>query len=95
MAKMEVQCPVCKSTNVIKHGVSTEGKQRYQCKNTPCNNNTFILNYSYAGRTLEIKTKIIEMAINGNGIRDTARVLGIGCSTVIAELKKKRKFCKT
>ena len=29
------------------------------------------------------------MALNGNGIRDTARVLGISTHTVINELKKK------
>jgi transposase-like protein len=29
------------------------------------------------------------MALNGSGIRDTARVLGISTDTVISELKKK------
>ena len=31
---------------------------------------------------------IIKMAVNGNGIRDTARVLGISKDTVISVLKK-------
>ncbi|NMF59602.1 hypothetical protein HC246_16650 [Pseudanabaena yagii GIHE-NHR1] len=32
------------------------------------------------------------MAINGSGIRDTSRVLGISPTTVINELKKSRKI---
>ena len=38
-----------------------------------------------------IKEKIIDMAINGSGIRDTARVLKIDKNTVISTLKKKKK----
>ena len=37
----------------------------------------------------EVKRKIIEMAVNGSGIRETARVLDISTATVINELKKK------
>jgi transposase-like protein len=32
---------------------------------------------------------MIDMALNGSGIRDTARVLKISPTTVITELKKK------
>ena len=38
----------------------------------------------------ETKQKIIEMTLNGSGIRDTARVLGISTDTVISEIKKKK-----
>jgi transposase-like protein len=37
----------------------------------------------------DVKKKISDMAINGSGIRDTARVLKISPTTVIEELKKK------
>jgi len=37
---------------------------------------------------LEIKQQVIDMSLNGNGIRDTARVLKISPTTVINELKK-------
>jgi len=40
------------------------------------------------GRLPEIKEQIIDMALNGSGIRDTARVLGISTDTVLNELKK-------
>jgi transposase-like protein len=47
------------------------------------------LNYSYQGRLPKVKQQIVEMALNGSGIRDTARVLKISPSTVIEELKKR------
>jgi insertion element IS1 protein InsB len=86
-----VSCPTCQSSDVFRHGRSAEGKSRYRCLNPNCERNTFILNYSYQGRLLEVKTQIVEMALNGSGIRDTARVLKISPSTVIQELKKSAK----
>jgi hypothetical protein len=48
-----------------------------------------LLNPAYKGRLPEIKEQIIDMALNGSGIRDTARVLGTSTDTVLSELKKK------
>jgi transposase-like protein len=36
---------------------------------------------------------MVDMALHSNGIRDTARVLGISTDTVLNELKKKRQRC--
>ena len=87
---MEVICPVCKSNQVVKFGLNRQAKQRYQCHNEGCPRNTFILDYENKGYLPEIKKQIIEMALNGNGIRDTARVLGVSMNTVLSELKKKK-----
>ena len=87
-AFIPVLCPDCQSENVFKHGFSSDRKQRYRCENSDCKRRTFILNHSHAGRTKEVKAKIIEMSHNGSGIRDTARVLGVSTTTVIKELKK-------
>jgi len=76
---------------VIKFGTNTTGKQRYKCKNEHCAKDTFLLEYSRNGDLPEIKQKIIDMALNGSGIRDTARVLGVSMNTVISELKKKKR----
>jgi transposase-like protein len=84
-----VLCPTCESINVFRHGRSAEGKSRYRCLNPDCQRNTFILNDSYQGRLTKIKQQIVEMALNGSGIRDTAHVLKISPSTVIEELKKR------
>lgn len=83
-----VLCPACHGSDVVKHGKSTEGKQRYKCRNAQCSRSTFIRHYSYRGYLPQVKQQIADMAVNGSGIRDTARVLGISPTTVIEELKK-------
>lgn len=88
MAVISVLCPSCQQ-EVVKFGLNSAGKQRYQCKNEACSKNTFLLAYSRNGDLPEVKQKIIDVAINGSGIRDTARVLGISINTVISELKKR------
>ena len=94
MAVIFVKCPSCKEDNVIKFCTNAAGKQRYKCKNGNCDKSTFLLEYSRNGDLPEIKRKIIEMALNGSGIRDTARVLGVSMNTVISELKKKNTASK-
>lgn len=54
-----------------------------------CPRCTFILDYEHNGRDREVKQKIGEMAINGSGIREPARVLSISTHTVMKELKKR------
>lgn len=83
-----VRCPNCHNVNVVKHGKTAQRKQRYLCRNQNCNRSTFIGYYSYRAYDGEVKQKIAEMAINGSGIRDTARVLKISRNTVAQELKK-------
>lgn len=83
-----VLCPTCGQDDVVKHGRSGEGKQRYKCRNQDCSCKTFILDPTYRGRLLSVKQTIVDMAMNGSGIRDTARVLKISSKTVMSELKK-------
>ena len=83
-----VCCPTCHSPDVIKNGKSNEGKQRYRCRNSDCARASFILDYTYRGYLPEVKQQSSDMAMNGSGIRDTARVLKISPTTVIEELKK-------
>ena len=58
MAKIEVKCPKCCKTEVIKYGKSPEGKQRYKCKNKKCKCTTFLLDYSYNGAQPNIESAI-------------------------------------
>jgi transposase-like protein len=85
-----VQCPHCQSTEVIKAGKQANGAQRYQCQNEQCGRRIFLLQYQDRGRALEVRRQVVDMAINGSGIRDTARVLRISPTTMIAVLKKSR-----
>lgn len=89
MITQVLHCPNCQGTDIVKHGKSPEGKQRYKCRETACDGRTFILDYAYPGQSRLVKKQILDMALNGSGVRDTARVLHISPSTVIRELKKK------
>ena len=84
-----VLCPSCGCDDVVKHGPSAEGKQRDKCRNADCSRCTFIQQYSYRAYRPEVRAQIADMALNGSGIRDTARVLKISPTTVIETLKKK------
>ena len=47
-----------------------------------------MLNYRYRACQAGMKEQVVEMAINGSGIRDTARVFKINKNTIIRTLKK-------
>lgn len=89
MVLVPVRCPACKGVDVTKHGTTSNGKPRFICRALDCEGQTFIQDYSEKGRLPETKQQIIEMALNGSGVRDTARVLNISPTTVMNELKKR------
>ena len=91
MVSIPVQCPHCCSTEVIKAGKQANGAQRYQCQNGQCGRRIFLLQYQDRGRVPEVRRQVVDMALNGSGIRDTARVLRISPTTVIDVLKKSRR----
>ena len=88
MAVVEVICTACRGSKVIKHGLSCTGEQRYRCRHTTCGK-TFQLPHRYNACESGLKERIVDMALNGSGVRDTARVLSIAIGTVITTLKKK------
>jgi transposase-like protein len=79
---------------VVKRGRTETGKQRYRCQNEQCSHQSFLLDPASKGRLPEIKQQIIEMSLNGSGVRDTARVLRISTATVIHELKKRDRLSR-
>ena len=89
MVLEKVLCPHCGSHNTGRHGQTKDGRKRYICKNDACTKRTFMREYTYQGWQPGIKQKIVDMAMNASGIRDTSRVLGISPTTVIKVLKKK------
>ena len=89
MAMMAVSCPECHSIQVIKAGKQPNGTQRYRCQNPTCERTIFQLTHVAHGRLPETQRQIVEMALNGSGIRDTARVLRVSPVTVLSVLKKK------
>ena len=89
MAVETICCPHCQSETVVKYGKASNGKERFRCQQGEQCGRTFIRGYAYPGRTPEVKRQIIEMTLNGSGVRDIARVLQVSPTTVIGELKKR------
>ena len=86
MAKVDVFCPVCGThEHVVRNGKSPQGEQRYYCRSC---RKTFMLNYLNQGCRPDTATKIVEMTLNGSGVRDIARVLNVSTTTVCKTLKK-------
>jgi len=74
----------------VKYGRQANGAQRFRCNNLDCERRIFLLQYQNKGRLPEIKRQMVDMALNGSGIRDTARVLRVSPTTVLTTLKKRR-----
>lgn len=89
MATLAVSCPDCHRTQIIKAGKQPNGTQRYRCQNPTCERTIFQLTHVAHGRLPETQRQIVEMALNGSGIRDTARVLRASPVTVLKVLKKR------
>jgi insertion element IS1 protein InsB len=91
MVSVPVHCPYYHRTEVVKAAKQANGAQRYCCHNGQCTRRIFLLQYQDRGQVPEIRRHVIDMAINGSGIRNTARMLRISPTTVLAVLKKSRR----
>jgi len=72
----------------VKYGRQANGEQRYRCNNPHYERAIFLLRYQDKGLMPDVKRQMVDMALNGSGIRDTARVLGVSPTTVMTTLKK-------
>lgn len=91
VAVVEVRCTECDGVEVVKYGKSGTGEQRYLCRTADCRI-TFQLMHRYKACEQGVKERIVDMALNGSGIRDTAGVLSVAVGTVITTLKKSMQF---
>ncbi len=88
MVTVTLTCPHCGSADIVRNGHNADGKQRYKCKNPKCECTVFLSSYSYNACNPDVKQKIYEMTVNGNGTRAISRVLKISKNTVTSVLKK-------
>ena len=86
MAVVQVACIHCYQTeSVVKNGKADSGHQRYLCHSCK---KSFQLAYTYNANQPGTHDRIIDMTINGSGVRDIGRVLqDHDPTTVIAHLK--------
>ena len=84
MAYELILCKYCNSPEVVRYGTQS-GRSRFRCKDC---GRIFKTDYVYRAYAPGVKDQIIDIAMNGGGIRDTARILSNGKNTVISTLKK-------
>jgi transposase-like protein len=72
MAAAALKCTFCESEEVRPYGASN-GKKRYIRKNLECSYKTFYAEYRYNGCRPGVKKAVIKRAVDGAGIRATAR----------------------
>lgn len=84
MILQPILCKYFNCSDIVSYGTQN-GVQRLRCNDCK---RIFKTEYMYRAYEAGVKDQIVDMAINGSGIRDTGRVLGIAKNTVIATLKK-------
>ena len=91
MVTLVVSCRYCSNQDAVRRkGISTNGNQPHRRTGYKCEacQRSFQLLYTHKAHEPGIKEKVIDMALNGSGIRDMTRVLKINMNTVMSTLKK-------
>jgi hypothetical protein len=81
--------PAGQRTGVGKHGQTADGKQRVLWQNPAWTRHTLLLAYVEKGLLPAVQQPMVERAMHGRGIRDTARVRPSSPTTVIATFNKR------
>ncbi len=85
MATIDVLCAHCNSgKHIVRNSKAPSGLQRYFCRDC---RKSFQTEFIYNANKPGIRDQIVEMAINGSGVRDTGRILDIRHTTIISRLK--------
>ena len=82
-------CPDCQGVDVVRYGQQRHGEQRDRCHNANWPRHIFLLHDRTQGRLPAVKQRMVDMALSGHGIRDTARVLAVSPTPVIDTLHKR------
>lgn len=87
MVLIILQCPFCKSNNMVRNGHSPNGKQKYRCRD--CKRQTRE-NPSPRGYSEEEKEKILQAYEERNSLRSLKRTFGVERNTVSKWIKQRQ-----
>jgi transposase-like protein len=87
MAVVPVPCPQYQTFAVVKYGTQPNGTSRYRCQHPDCARHICLL--AYQERLPEVRRRMVDLTLNGSGVRDSARVLG-GSSVTVSDTLKQR-----
>jgi transposase-like protein len=85
LVPIEIQCPRCQGTKIVRNGKKSNGPQNYQCKDC---GRQFIDDHekTYRGCLSGITALIRIALVRGSGVRDTAAILQISVNKVLKTL---------
>jgi transposase-like protein len=76
---------------VVRYGRQAHGEPRERCPQVAGERRLCPGRYPHTGRVPEVKRQGVDRALNGSGIREAARVLGVSPTTVSPARKTKRR----
>jgi transposase-like protein len=85
MDTQTASCRHCTSTNTIRHGYTTNGKQRYRCHDC---GRCFVKNPGTAAYDPARKEEILRAYHERASLRGISRIFGVSRNTVTSWLKK-------
>jgi insertion element IS1 protein InsB len=89
MTSVLVHGPDWQGVDVVRYGKQRHGPQRYRWNTTDGPRHIFLCEYRNHGRLPAVQHQMVDMALKGSGMRDTARVLRGSPTTVLSTLNKK------
>jgi transposase-like protein len=75
---VQVQSPDSQHAEVVQYGKQTNRTQRYRCDNFDGPRTIFLLQYRDKGRLPAVQQQIIDMTLNGSGVRESS----VSCGSV-------------
>jgi transposase len=90
MITQVLHCPSGHGSDLVRHGTTPEGQQRYRSRACPERGRTLLLEDTSAGQSPAVKQQSVEMAMHASGLRDTARVLHGSPTTGMKALQKRQ-----
>lgn len=88
---IQVTCPHCQGSKVVKNGCKKDGTQNFLCKSCK---RQFIHTYRNNGSNPIIKHLITSMLLRNTGIRDISTILKVSRKTVLNHLLFQGNLCK-
>ena len=89
ISSSNICCRHCGSSQVIRHGYTAKGKQRYKC--CACSR-SFLPNPGTNSYTAEAKEQILRAYHERTSLRGLTRIFGVSRQTVSSWLKKSQPF---
>lgn len=91
MVTETVSCPHCQSRNLIRHGTTDDGRQRYKCRDCGRRSRQ---NPRPNGYAEEQRATILRAYQERSSLRGLTRIFGVSRTTVSTWIKKKPARCR-